>query len=219
MEKRYVVNNDLQFRFETNEDGKSMLVGYALLYNTPSAVLYDANKRKAYTEVIQRGAIDPLEEKAQDVVLTYNHDEANILARSTSGTLHLTSDETGLFFRAELPDTMLGRDVATLVKRGDLRGASFAFTMRPEDMTWQEREGKTFGYIKNIRQLYDVAVVVRPAYPAAEFWSRSETAADSYLKYQEDLEAQESEAAKAEAAQEAEKRGRNLQLLKLKIRK
>ena len=59
----------------------------------------------------------------------------------------------------------MGRDTVELVRRGDLSGASFAFTVRSEDEEYQRTEDGPRRYISRVAGLYDVSVVLTPAYP------------------------------------------------------
>jgi uncharacterized protein len=52
-----------------------------------------------------------------------------VLARTRSGTLRLAEDSKGLAFDLDVPNTSFGRDVLELAERGDIGGASFAFTV------------------------------------------------------------------------------------------
>jgi HK97 family phage prohead protease len=128
------------------------LVGYAAVYDTPTTRQADF----AGTETIARGAFDALLD--QDVVALVDHDSSKLLGRTSSGTLRLSSDDTGLRFEIDLPDTQLGRDVRVLVQRGDLAGCSF---------------GAALGEVENVKggvvhrtfsRLVDVSVVTHPAY-------------------------------------------------------
>ena len=92
-----------------------------------------------------------------------------MLGRTSSRTLQLNEDDTGLAFTLELPDTQAGRDLATLAERGDLGGCSFAFTVPKGGDRWTG----------NARELTNVAldevsiVQARPAYPGTEAHLRS----------------------------------------------
>ena len=46
-----------------------------------------------------------------DVVMCYNHNAESILARTSSGTLTLSTDEVGLRVSFEAPNTSLGNDM------------------------------------------------------------------------------------------------------------
>jgi len=97
-----------------------------------------------------------------DVRFLLNHNPDNLLGRTSSGTLELQTDETGLQVRSLLPDTTLGRDVRELVRRGDLTGMSFGF--KPTAHEWgRAPDGRQLRTITAL-ELYDVSLATYPAY-------------------------------------------------------
>lgn len=131
------------------------LAGYAAVYDSESRDL------GGFTERIAPGAFAEVLAGDPDVHLLVNHDESRILARTRAGTLRLREDERGLAFDADLPNSPLGQDVREAVRRGDLDGASFRFTVGAE--SW-EGERRT---IRTVAELIDVTVATRGAYSAA----------------------------------------------------
>lgn len=167
-----------------------ILEGYAAVFERESEYL-------GFYETIHRGAITEELINKSDVVMCFNHNPEMILARSRNGegTLQLSVDDHGLKFRFEVPDTTVGNDVLTLVKRGDLQGCSFAFSVdvsNPNAEAWQEVDGILHRYINEIAGLYDTSVVISPAYPDTDVQARAK-------KAQEDIDK-----AKAEAEAKAE---------------
>lgn len=146
-------------RAEVTDGG--VLRGYAAVYDQPTA------RQKDYsgTESIARGAFDGLLDG--DVVATFNHDMSQVLGRTASGTLRLSSDDHGLAFELDLPDTQLGRDVRELVSRGDLRGMSFTAQVGKVDRVAGGVVHRQFG------RLVDVSVVTSPAYEGTEVVARN----------------------------------------------
>lgn len=146
-------------------DNDSRIIrGYAIVWDVESRVLWDGEE---FVEVIARGAVDAELLKRCDIKALYNHNHDYLLARSVRGvgSLALTIDDHGLAFAFEAPDTAWGNDVLALVRRGDLRGCSFAFTVDGHSVTYLRREdGMPLRRIKRIAELYDVSVVVDPAY-------------------------------------------------------
>ncbi len=128
------------------------LVGYAAVYDSPTTRQADF----AGTETIGRGAFDGL--LTQDVVALQDHDMSKLLGRTSSGTLRLFSDDRGLRFEVDLPDTQIGRDVRTLVQRGDLAGCSFTAALGEV----QRVQGGVVH--QSFSRLVDVSVVTSPAY-------------------------------------------------------
>jgi HK97 family phage prohead protease len=103
-----------------------------------------------------------------------------ILARSKNGegSLRIGVDDVGLFYEFETPDTQVGRDLATSIKRGDVDQSSFQFQVNEEGQTWEEikvGDGPTIlkRTITKIARLLDVSPVTFPAYPDASVAIRS----------------------------------------------
>lgn len=121
-----------------------------------------------FREIIEPGAFDRvLSRKGLDVVAFFDHD-GQPLGRTTSGTLRLSVDDRGLSYENDPPDTQLGRDVLTLIRRRDLFGSSFAFTVDPKGEVWtHDEKGKSTRTIKEFSGLYDVSVVTHAAYGKA----------------------------------------------------
>ena len=137
--------------------------GYAIVWGVESRVLCDWDGE--FIEVIERGAVDDELLQRSDVKALYNHMRDYLLARCTNGegTLRLTIDERGLRYDFDAPETTWGNDVLELVKRGDLRGSSFAFTA--DDVVCSQRpDGTRVRRVRKLSGLYDVSVVADPAY-------------------------------------------------------
>lgn len=171
LQERVYEVKDLQFR-AIEENDEKILEGYAALYNVRSKLLYNS-----FYETIERGAFDNvLKRDDLDVVLNFNHDNSLVMARTTNGTLQLTSDETGLFFRAVLPDTSYANDVYSLVKRGDIFQNSFAFMPSKDGYRQEPIEGDNADLvtITNVERLRDVSAVTFPAYAETEVSARDD---------------------------------------------
>lgn len=158
----------LAFTQSRKADGGTKFKGYAARTESTSSDL------GGFREVLSRGAFDSVLARRPDVILNVDHDNTKLLARTSSGTLRLASDEMGLRFEADAPDTQLARDTATLMRRSDLTGASFAFTVAPKDEAWSADErGYPVRTIRQVNDLFDVSIVSTPAYPAASVGLRS----------------------------------------------
>jgi uncharacterized protein len=80
-----------------------------------------------YTETIAGDAFDQTLQESPDVAFLLNHGGMT-LARTTSGTLTIGTDDTGLFYEPRLdPQNSVVRDVMSGLRRGDLNESSFAF--------------------------------------------------------------------------------------------
>lgn len=125
-----------------------------------------------FNERIDVNALGEL--KDYDVHALYNHDYDRVLARSKygEGTLSLEQDQEGLKFRFDLPDTSTGNEVRTLVGRGDVDQASWAFTVKQE--RWENvRSEKPTRVIEKIGEMYDISLTPRGANPTTSVALRS----------------------------------------------
>jgi HK97 family phage prohead protease len=146
-------------KFEIREDADGMrLEGYAALFNSRSENL------GGFTETINPGAFRSSLKSRNDVKLLWNHDSGAVMGSTRAGTLTLTEDERGLKVSATLPDTTYGRDARELVRRGDVTGFSFGFSMPARGGDEWNSDG-TERVLKSVR-LHEVSVgVAFPAYP------------------------------------------------------
>ena len=171
IQERVYDSKDLQFRAVEGDNDENVLEGYAALYNVRSKLLYDS-----FYEVIEKGAFDNvLRSKDLDVIMSFNHDNSLIMGRTTNETLKLNSDETGLFFRAVLPDTTYANDVYELVKRGDIFQNSFAFLPSKTGYKSEELDdGKELYTVTDVETLRDVSSVTFPAYTETNVEARDD---------------------------------------------
>lgn len=139
------------------ESGTRQLSGYAVAFNQPSQPL-------PFTEYISPHAFDDVD--FSQVRLLYAHDFNNILARVDSGTLSLKTDDKGLFFIADIPDTTLGNDVYTNVENGNIKGLSFNAQIDPNNGdTWEQgADGKVIHTINHFASLAEISLTPIPAY-------------------------------------------------------
>jgi HK97 family phage prohead protease len=159
IERRTYTVRDIETRQE--DDGTMRLTGYAAVFN-------DASVPLPFKESIAPGAFRKTLTETPDVRLLINH-EGLPLARTKNGTLTLREDDRGLFMDAEIADTQEGRDLYTLVQRGDLDQMSFAF--RVVRQKWSEdRSTRVLTEVSLADG--DVSVVTYPAYPTTSVEAR-----------------------------------------------
>lgn len=150
---------EFEIALELREEGDEMtLTGYAALFNSRSENL------GGFTEVIAPGAFSRSLKSRNDIKLLWNHDTSAVLGSTRSGTLKLEEDERGLRVTASLPNTTHGRDARELVKRGDVTGFSFGFTIPGRGGDEWNAEG-TERTLKSVR-LHEVSLTPFPAYTA-----------------------------------------------------
>ena len=152
IERRTFTVQDVEARQAA--DGTMRLSGYAAVFN-------DASVPLPFKETIAPGAFRKTLSETPDVRLLINH-EGLPLARTKNGTLTLSEDSRGLLIDAEIADTTEGRDLWTLVERGDVDQMSFAF--RVIRQSWnKDRTERTLTEVSLADG--DVSVVTYPAYP------------------------------------------------------
>ena len=165
LEKRVLtLNNDIQFRAVEEEDGRKFIEGYAAVFNSRSKLIMEMGE--LFYEEIERGAFaDVLQEDGLDVYLTFNHSRDYVIARTVNDSLKLSEDDTGLWFRAEIPNVSYANDTYELVKNGTFFENSFAFAVDSDGFRWSETEDNIpLRIVNKIRRLVDVSVVTKGAY-------------------------------------------------------
>mgnify|MGYP002345163125 FL=1 len=142
-----------------------VLAGYAAVYERLSQNL------GGFVEKVAPGAFAQTLADNNPVLARYNHDDNQLLGTTEAETLRVASDDTGLPYEVDLPDTSVGRDVAVLAKRGDVRYSSFAFRTL-EDSWLVTDQGFPLRTLVKV-QLVDVAPVNNPAYRDTSVGMRS----------------------------------------------
>jgi phage prohead protease, HK97 family len=142
-------------QIEVREEGDGMtFTGYAAVFDSPSEPL-------PFIETIQRGAFRKSLRARNDIKFLWNHDAGEILGSTRAKTLRLYEDERGLRVEGNLPNTSRGRDVAELLRRGDIDSMSFGFSVIRDDWSGDGSQRT----LKDVR-LHEVSLVAWPAYTA-----------------------------------------------------
>ena len=71
-----------------------------------------------------------------------------------------------------MPDTTTARDLAVSVERGDIRGASFAFTVAPGGDAWTVTGDRVQRDLLDV-DLHEITITATPAYPDTEVARRA----------------------------------------------
>jgi HK97 family phage prohead protease len=144
---------------EARAKGSSIYVeGYASVFDKRSGNL------GGFVERVKPSAFDKTISEA-DVRALWNHDPQYVLGRSKAGTLELSIDQSGLYYRSLLPNTSYARDLAELLERRDVQESSFTFFKVQDDWAVNENGEAERSLIEV--GLIDVAPVTFPAYPDA----------------------------------------------------
>ena len=156
----------------TPDDGGMMVEGYATTFGSP----YELFRVENY---IVREQIDPHaydDCDLSDVIMQYNH-EGRVFARGSNGTLSVMPNEMGLFMRANLEGTELGRQVWEEIRGGYTNKMSQGFTVKEDDrseVTDYETGIVTITRtILKVSKLYDVSCVSLPANPGTVISART----------------------------------------------
>ena len=153
-----------ELRVKRNDAGQPTIEGYAAVFNSLSEDL------GGFREQILPGAFNTCLQGGPDVRALFNHDESMILGRTKAGTLDLSEDSTGLFWRCVLPPTSVANDLAISIERGDVDQCSFGFYCLEDD--WQLMDGTPLRSVKTA-EVFDVSAVTYPAYTSTSVSMRS----------------------------------------------
>lgn len=142
---------------EVQEADEYMVTGYASTFDQPYH-LYDLDNGKEVEEMVDRKAFDNTD--MSDVIFQYDH-EGRVFARMSNGTLEVAPDEHGLFIKAYLGGTEIGRNLFEEIKGGYTNKMSFGFTVSDDKVEESQK-----GYLRKILgvgKLFDVSAVSLPA--------------------------------------------------------
>lgn len=133
------------------------LAGYAAVFNSPSQDL------GGFTEIVMPGAFKRTLASAGDPLALVSHMPALVLGRRSAGTLRLEEDPRGLAFEIDVPDTTAARDLLVSVERGDVKGASFAFSIPSGGDRWHRRGDAVIRELLDVN-LHEITITAQPAY-------------------------------------------------------
>ena len=155
-----------QERVEVRSDdaGRTQITGYAAVFNSFSEDL------GGFKEIVRSGAFRNALSEGDDVRGLFNHDVGQILGRTSSGTMRLKEDKKGLRYEIDVPQTTAAKDVVESIRRGDITGSSFSFTLRDDSEdaksdNWRSEGDQLIREVLDVR-LFDVGPVTFPAYQA-----------------------------------------------------
>lgn len=176
--KQMKVTRAYNFDLRANHDEKhgDHIIGRPIVYNSRTDLGW-------FDEVIEAGALEHANLK--DVRFLVNHNTDMIpLARSRNNnensTMQLMVDDEGLGIRVNLDteNNSEARNLYSAIKRGDISGMSFMFTIDDEEWEGLESDHPT-RHIRKIDQVFEVSAVTFPAYEETEISARNKEALDS----------------------------------------
>ncbi|AID01520.1 peptidase U35 [Staphylococcus xylosus] len=143
------------------EAGQQEMVvkGYAVMFDLVSDDL------GGFREIINPNALSEVD--ISDVKCLINHDYNQVIGRTQAGTLELSVDDKGLFFKCYLPNTSYAKDIYENIKAGNVNQCSFFYTLKPNDNTaasWGAIDGHRVKIINKVDKLIEVSIVTIPAY-------------------------------------------------------
>lgn len=165
--------SSLQIR-EAAEGAESRTIeGTAIVFGKRSEPLYEDSEMEI-REVIAPEAVTRDLLDASTILMTLYHDNHRLLARSLrgKGTLSYDVRSDGVHFSFDAPETEDGRVALEAIRRGDITGCSFAFSVDYSDRTAVERSSETrdgkeyvLYTVKKMRAIHDFTLTPLPAYP------------------------------------------------------
>ena len=209
-ERRFLPQSRVSVRLEKRDghDSETIVGTGAVFYDGTAETefeLFSMGKTRAVERILP-SAFDRVISEKQDVRGLFNHDPNNVLGRTQSGTMRLSKSKAGLEYEIDPGDTTIANDVREHLRRGDVTGSSFAFTVEGDE--W-EKDGDL--HVRNITDVdaFDFGPVTYPAYEATSAGVRSLDAARSegplheavasWERWQQELRDDESERAHDEA--------------------
>ena len=169
--KREIRKMTFEVRAEENlANHRTSLVGLPIVYG--QVIQYGWRR-----EVIDQGAVDENTDLT-DVPFLIGHNTSMVpLARSRNNnensTMQMTVDENGMNIRVDLDtdNNAEARALYSAVKRGDMTGMSFMFTVDGD--TWEDMESDhPTRRINKISRVFEVSAVTFPAYAQTSIQAR-----------------------------------------------
>jgi HK97 family phage prohead protease len=168
----------LEFEIRAEETGQEKRAGR--LTGTP-IVFNQVTDLGWIREVIEPGALDSTD--LRDVRFLVGHDTSMIpLARSRNNnensTMQLSVTDRGMEIRVDLDieGNPRAKELYSAVKRGDISGMSFMFTVDKD--AWEDLESEQpLRRITSISRVFEVSAVTFPAYEGTDLQAASEDSA------------------------------------------
>ena len=157
-------------RAADGDAGKTTIIGRAVVYNAWVQIGPDS---WGFQERIAPGALtDSL--RNENIYATFNHDSDNLLGRVSNDTLRMTDSADALTVEIDPNlDTNIGREVLALVKRQDVRGMSFAFSVDEYKMEHAKKKTDMDRVTIIKARLFELGPVTNPAYEQTSAQLRS----------------------------------------------
>lgn len=203
------------FEIRANEDEKNgtYVEGTAIVFEQKTDLGF-------FDEVIDKNALAKTDLK--DVRFLVNHNTDMIpLARSRknneNSTMQLTVENDGLKIRVNLDteNNSEARNLYSAIKRGDVSGMSFMFTVRGEEWSNEETD-HPLRRITDIDKVFEVSAVTFPAYEQTDISARCKEQLENCKNLLENRKKQEAENIE-KIKKDVDERKRKIALLDLTI--
>lgn len=202
---RYFEVQEIRAIEPSESEPGAVIEGFAIPYEV------ETNVGNWFSEVIKRGALDGADLK--DVPFFIHHNGRAIpLARSrnnnANSTMQLIVDERGLNFKATLDvdNNAEAKALYSAVKRQDVTGMSFSFTVKEE--TWLNLDSNLpTREIQKFKKIYEISALWSPQYEETNIMAARDEALDS---------ADQAALENARSKLDCSKNGQELELLRLR---
>jgi len=173
MNKKEIRAFDFEVRAEENEEHGSFITGTPIVYNKPTDMGW-------YREIIDDGALDNAD--LRDVRFLVNHNTDMIpLARSRNNNVNSTMQlevvpDVGMNIRVDLDteNNTEAKNLYSAVKRGDISGMSFMFSVGEDK--WEDLDSEyPTRHIVSFTKVFEVSAVTFPAYEQTSIQARGLT--------------------------------------------
>lgn len=204
-------NYTFEMRADSDEKNGSFVEGTAIVFNQRTDLGW-------FDEVIDENALSKTDLK--DVRFLVNHNTDMVpLARSRknneNSTMQLSVEKDGLKIRVNLDteNNSEARNLYSAIKRGDVSGMSFMFTVRGEEWTDEDSDHPT-RKITDIDKVFEVSAVTFPAYEQTDISARCKEQLENCKNLLENRKKQEAENLK-NIQKDVDERKRKIVLLEL----
>lgn len=148
--------------------------GYAGIYydGTPAT---EAQLAPGVIERVHPGAFDAAIGSDGECLALYDHDDAMLIGKRSSGSLQLSIDTVGLMYASQYDQSdPVHQTVASRIRRGDCSGSSMTWLLPREGRNYERRsDGVIIRNITRIDAILDVGPTHKPYYTGTSSEMRS----------------------------------------------
>lgn len=169
-EYRYVADQAYENRSVKTEGGEeqNVVAGVGIVYNSTTEIY------PGVFESIAPGAFSESLSDFRTVKSFINHNPTKILSTTRSDpALEILDGESFLEFSAPIPPTTYGNDLIVNLKRGNIKGASFSFTIAENGDHYKKLSDGSLHRTITQAEIYEVGPVTNPAYEQTEVGLRN----------------------------------------------